>query len=249
MTTRRQFLAATLALAALRQSARAIGPSSRFRIGQLLLDGAGDFRPSVFKPLLWEIDKRTSIDVEREPVAVPIGSDKLWDLPFLVLRADRAFPPLAKSETARLRRFLVAGGFLLCDAAGSGGTPDGAVRRMCGDVFPRDKLAPLPSDHVLFKSFYLTPPATGRTTTAPFEAVIHDKRAAIVYSPNDLFGALARDELGNWEHECTPGGETQRELAFRSGVNLAMYALCLDYKSDQVHVPFLLRRRPWKPPS
>jgi hypothetical protein len=26
-----------------------------------------------------------------------------------------------------------------------------------------------------------------------------------------------------------------------------MYALCLDYKSDQVHVPFIMKRRRWKP--
>ena len=31
------------------------------------------------------------------------------------------------------------------------------------------------------------------------------------------------------------------------GVNLVMYALCLDYKSDQVHVPFIMKRRRWKP--
>jgi hypothetical protein len=26
-------------------------------------------------------------------------------------------------------------------------------------------------------------------------------------------------------------------------VNLAMYALCTDYKDDAVHLPFILRRR------
>jgi hypothetical protein len=31
------------------------------------------------------------------------------------------------------------------------------------------------------------------------------------------------------------------------GVNLVMYALCLDYKADQVHVPFIMKRRRWKP--
>jgi hypothetical protein len=31
------------------------------------------------------------------------------------------------------------------------------------------------------------------------------------------------------------------------GVNLVMYALCLDYKTDQVHVPFIMRRRRWRP--
>ena len=34
----------------------------------------------------------------------------------------------------------------------------------------------------------------------------------------------------------------------RVGINLAMYATCLDYKTDQVHVPFILRRRRWRVP-
>jgi hypothetical protein len=43
------------------------------------------------------------------------------------------------------------------------------------------------------------------------------------------------------------GGATQREAAVRLGVNLVMYALCLDYKDDQVHAPFILRRRAGRP--
>ena len=40
----------------------------------------------------------------------------------------------------------------------------------------------------------------------------------------------------------TPGGERQREMAYRFGVNLVMYALTGNYKSDQVHVRDLLDR-------
>jgi hypothetical protein len=29
----------------------------------------------------------------------------------------------------------------------------------------------------------------------------------------------------------------------RLGVNVAMYALCTDYKDDAVHLPFILKRR------
>ena len=65
----------------------------------------------------------------------------------------------------------------------------------------------------------------------------------VLYSGNDLIGAYAKDSLGAWEMEVTPGGDTQREKAIRLGVNLAMYALCLDYKEDQVHIPFIMKRR------
>jgi hypothetical protein len=39
-----------------------------------------------------------------------------------------------------------------------------------------------------------------------------------------------------------PGGEQQRETAYRFGVNLVMYALTGNYKADQVHVPAILER-------
>ena len=42
--------------------------------------------------------------------------------------------------------------------------------------------------------------------------------------------------------DVLPGGELQREMAFRFGVNLVMYALTGNYKADQVHVPALLQR-------
>ncbi len=40
-----------------------------------------------------------------------------------------------------------------------------------------------------------------------------------------------------------PGGDDQREEAFRVGVNLVMYALCLDYKTEQAHIDYILRTR------
>ena len=41
----------------------------------------------------------------------------------------------------------------------------------------------------------------------------------------------------------TPGGERQREYAARLAINIAMYALCLDYKDDGVHILEIMRRR------
>lgn len=38
------------------------------------------------------------------------------------------------------------------------------------------------------------------------------------------------------------GGERQREMARRFGINLAMYALTGNYKADQVHIPDILER-------
>ena len=59
----------------------------------------------------------------------------------------------------------------------------------------------------------------------------------------DVDLAVLRDEFGAWAFTCEPGGEAQRERAVRLRINPLMYALCTDYKADQVHIPFLLKRR------
>ena len=59
---------------------------------------------------------------------------------------------------------------------------------------------------------------------------------------NDWAAAWARDEQGNPIAAVSPGGEQQRELAIRFGINLVIYAMTGNYKTDQVHVPALLER-------
>src|SRR2546423_15598950 len=93
-------------------------------------------------------------------------------------------------------------------------------------------------------AFYLLEGPTGRRAARPdLEPIAVGGRLAVLYSPNDLVGAFARDSLGTWELEVVPGGEGQPEKAIRLGVNLALYALCPDYKEDQVPIPFIMKRR------
>jgi uncharacterized protein DUF4159 len=237
--------------AAARRRALAIGPGAKFRFGDLSL-GEAPPRPTALARLGWEVDVRTSVDVAREySVATSLGSEKLFETPFLYLSGTKRFAPPSAKEVENLRRFLSFGGFLLVDSAEgrAGGEFDAAVRSLASELFPAPApgFAPLGDDHVIFKSFYLISSIAGRVAVAPqLEAVTHDGRAVIVYSQNDLGGAWAKDNFGNYQYPCYPGGEGQREHAFRLGINLVMYALCLDYKTDQVHVPFILKRRRWR---
>ena len=64
----------------------------------------------------------------------------------------------------------------------------------------------------------------------------------ILISANDFAAAWAIDEAGNPLYPTVPADPMQRELAFRSGVNIVMYTLTGNYKADQVHVPALLER-------
>ena len=246
--------AAALAAAALsgaRPPAWAIGRSSKFRFGHLQVGGSSNPRPNALRRLLWEIEKRTSISVDLESPLVTPTSDTLHETPVLYLAGDREFPLPSKHGIEALRRFLTFGGFLIIDSAegSTDGAFDQSVRQLVEAIFPPpgglDVVAP---DHVVYKSFYLLDRPLGRLAISPMmEAVVRDDRMVVAYVQNDLGGAWSRDNFGNYEFPCEPDGERQRELSFRMGVNLVMYALCLDYKTDQVHVPFIMRRRRWQP--
>ena len=233
-------------------AARAFGDADKLAFAQIQYPGNWNPRPTAGRRLAWEIDKRTSIETVAEPIEVRLADEReLRKHPFLVLAGASALPTFSDEEVAHLRRHLAAGGFLLVDAADPrpGSAFDQSVRALLKRIFPKEPLQRVPDDHVVYKSFYLLRTPVGRVAQVPYlEGVFHDGRLAIAYSQNDLEGAWARDAFGQWEHEVYPGGETQREYAFRLGINLAMYALCLDYKTDQVHVPFILRRRQWQVP-
>ncbi len=108
-------------------------------------------------------------------------------------------------------------------------------------------LVPVPPDHVLTKAFYLMPDFPGRYAggTLWVEAGLgadNDGVTSILIGSNDWAGAWAVDALGRPINVVVPGGARQREMAYRFGVNLVMYALTGNYKADQVHVPFILER-------
>ncbi|BDG08136.1 DUF4159 domain-containing protein [Anaeromyxobacter paludicola] len=246
---RRTFLGAALggaAALALPRRARAFGDTARLVIGQIQHGGRWNPRPTGLRRLCWELVQRTSIEAGEDAAPVRLGQPGLHRTPMLYLSGDGALPPFPEPELAALRRHLQQGGFLLVDAAdGSDGAGfDASVRRELARLLPASPLTRVAREHVLYKSFYLLDHQGGRVLAKPWlEAQVLNGRLAVVYSQNDLAGAWARGAFGDWEYECTPGGEPQRETAFRLGVNLAMYALCTDYKDDAVHLPFILRRR------
>jgi hypothetical protein len=231
---------------ALPRAARAFGDTSRLVIGQIEHGGRWNPRPSAIRRLGWDLAQRTSIDTGTDAVPVRLGRPGLHRHPMLYLSGDGAMPPFAEAELATLRRHLQYGGFLLVDSADAsdGNGFDASVRRELARLLPASPLLRIAREHVVYKSFYLLDHQGGRVLVKPWlEAQALGGRLAVVYSQNDLGGAWARGELGDWEYPCTPGGEPQRETAFRLGVNLAMYALCTDYKDDAVHLPFIMKRR------
>ena len=244
---RRRFLHGSLALAlaaALPDRSRAFGDASRLVFAQGRHAGNYKPRPAALRRLAFEIGARTSISTLPEAKELPLASPELFRHPFLYLAGDGELPPLSAEEVQNLRRYLTYGGFLLCDAADGAGEFERSCERELSRVLPGQAPGRVPENHVLYQSFYLLERPVGRLAVKNYlSGFVQGDRLAAVISANDLGGAWARDDLGSWEYEVVPGGEGQREKAFRLGVNLAMYAMCTDYKQDQVHVPFIMKRR------
>ena len=246
---RREFLellAAGTAAAALPRAGRALPDTSALLIGHVQHAGRWNPRPTALRRLQWEVARRTSIETGAEAIPLRLDRPGLHRTPMLYLAGDGPLPPFSEPELTALRRHLQYGGFLLVDAAdgSDGGGFDASARRELSRLLPASPLLRVAREHVLYKTFYLLDRQGGRLLVKPWlEGQVLDGRLAVVYTQNDLGGAWARGQLGDWEYACVPGGEAQRGIAFRLGVNLAMYALCTDYKDDAVHLPFILRRR------
>lgn len=199
----------------------------------------------VTERLAWEVRKRSSVEPILEPGRAAPDEASLFRSPFVYWRGSAEFPPLSEQAIEGLRKYVHRGGFILIDDATGGGEGfDRAVRRELLRAFPAAPLKPISSKHTIYRSFYLLKRPIGRVQGPAFlEGITYGDRIAVVYSRHDLGGALQRDKLGAWSQAVVPGGDGQREQAIRLGVNLVLYALCTDYKDDQVHAPFIMRRR------
>lgn len=224
----------------------ALGEASKVVIPQIQYRG-GNYnpRPHAAESLLAELAKRTSIEVKRMPLFLKPGDGQLFKYPFLYMGGDGAFEPLNEKELKTLRNHLSYGGFLLID--GNSSKPnspfDASVRRMIERLFPGIPLERLQRDHSIFRSFYLLNQVVGRVVNKPYlEGITTKGRTVLVYSANDLGGAWSKSKLGHWDFDMIGGGDRQRKLSLRLGVNIVLYALTLDYKKDMVHLPIILER-------
>ncbi|MEE2788646.1 MAG: DUF4159 domain-containing protein [Myxococcota bacterium] len=229
--------------------AMAMGEDSFVRIGLLNHGGGDQAKPQAVEQLLWEVSKRTSIRVMEKPVNLALSDPNLFYYPLIVWIGVGEVPPLTDQERLILRRYLRGGGTLFIDDASPAGDDrfHRCVEREMKVLWPKRPWERFGNDHTIYRSFYLLEYPGGRIDRQRWlEGVTFDDRSPVIYGRNDLFGAFSRDDMGAWSAPMAHGGRRQREFAFRLGINLIMYALCLNYKRDQVHVTSILRRRKWR---
>ena len=209
--------------------------------------------------------RRTSIEPD-DPIGVDVERDELVFFPFLYWPITEDTPIPSDAALARLNRYLRGGGMIMFDTrdaelAGLTRTTP-AARRLQAIARSLDipPLEPVPSDHILMRTFYLIDELPGRFTgrdvwveAAPPDAEqaegmpfrnLNDGVTPVIIGEHDWASAWAVDAQGVPMLPVGRGmaGERQREIALRFGVNLITHVLTGNYKSDQVHVPALLER-------
>lgn len=200
------------------------------------------------------LERRTSIEAG-PPLGVDLARDELAFFPLIYWPITPEQRDLTEIAVRKVNAFMKTGGTILFDLReatagvqpfGAGTTGMGALRRLTRGI-EVPPLVPVPPDHVLTKSFYLMQEFPGRLSGGTVwvedsESLVNDGVTPVLVGSNDWAGAWAISEFGRPLYPAVPGGERQRELAYRFGVNLTMYAMTGNYKADQVHVPFILER-------
>jgi hypothetical protein len=206
---------------------------------------------------------RTSYEAS-EPVGVDPARDDLSLYPLIYWPMDPREKNLSPQALSKVENYMRLGGIVLFDTRdltlgavrGDNNPGEQTLRRLTAtlDLPP---LEPVPADHVLTKAFYILhsfpgrwdggqlwvealPPADKADAAAPARG--GDGVSPVIIGGNDWAAAWAMDATGRPLSEPIPGGSAQREMALRFGINLMMYALTGNYKTDQVHAPALLQR-------
>lgn len=166
---------------------------------------------------------RKIADINIEPGMVGIADAKeLRRHRMLFLTSDADFA-LKDEDAARLREYLLAGGFLYADDCVANATGDNFYKAMIREfdtkVFPESHMAPVPTEHSIYGCFFKLSGApflqgTRHPTMAVFEP--NTGRLMVLLTSGDVhcgwvgFGNLAAVE---------------RQHAIEFGVNVVVYAL------------------------
>jgi hypothetical protein len=209
------------------------------------------------------LKERTAVEPS-DPIAVDIENDELSFFPLLYWPVTAQQTQLSANALARIDSFMRNGGTILFDTRDQDtGLPVGGTGAATGTFTLRRLLAgldipplqPLSQEHVLSRTFYLLKEypgrwASGRVWVEARQAsddgsastTATDGVSPVIVGSSDWAAAWAEDANGRPLAAVSPGGERQREVAVRFGVNLVMYTLTGNYKADLVHVPHILER-------
>lgn len=192
------------------------------------------------------VNQRTAAELGA-PVGIDPEHAELAFYPVLYWPVGDRPLDLSPDAVRRLSGYMRSGGTIVFDTRGRTDTDQRLALRELARTLDLPLLAPIPDDHVLHRSFYLMGDMPGRRAGGtlwiePSTGFVNDGVSSVIAGSSDWAAAWAVDDKLRPMFAVIPGGEEQREQAYRFGVNLVMYVLTGNYKADQVHLPTILDR-------
>lgn len=198
------------------------------------------------------LSKRTAI-TPKGVVEININEDNIYYFPFIYWPLTQDNENLATTTKIKIKSYLSAGGMILFDVIKNKRSEINITQEELNRIkkylakLGIKSLIPLPKNHTLSRSFYLLKKFSGRWDTniifvEKSDLEYKDGVNSVILGFNNWASAWALDKNGYPFFPVVPGGEKQREISYRFGVNLSMYALTGNYKSDQVHSKSILKR-------
>jgi len=200
----------------------AVAARPTLTIARLQYEGGGDWyaNPSSIPNLLAAIAERTTLHVAKEEARVTPLDARLADYPFIHATGHGTIR-FSDAEAARLREYLLGGGFLHVD---DNYGLDASFREAVKKIFPDRELVDVPRSHPIYHIVYEMPngiPKIHEHDGKPARGlgIFVGDRLVLYYS--------YESDLGNgWEDPATYGDPPAlHEAALRMGVNLFVYAV------------------------
>ncbi|MBK8906446.1 MAG: DUF4159 domain-containing protein [Rhodospirillales bacterium] len=209
-------------------------------------DGIDDASEAGLTGLADVVNRRTSATLG-SPVGVDPARDELAFYPLIYWPISPGSSPLDETAADALRHYMAGGGTIVFDMRDRGASIRLSGLRALAETLDLPPLTPVPADHVLARAFYLLSEFPGRWSggTVWVERGGEQSRdgvTSVVVGGHDWAAAWAVDPASRPMFAVVPGGDRQREMAYRFGVNLVMHVLTGNYKADQVHLPAILER-------
>ena len=202
------------------------------------------------------LNQRTSVEPKGVAALNP-ESDTLAFFPIIYWSTSNSQHNYSDKAMQNIQYYLDHGGTIIFDTHDQNQSTTSmintdnakALRRITAslDIPP---IIPIPDNHVLGRAFYLLKDFPGRYSSGTlwverYSVSGRDNVSSVIIGSNDWAGSWA-DSYGmkndRFSSRARSGNNRQREMSLRFGINLVMYALTGNYKSDQVHILHILER-------
>ena len=194
---------------------------------------------------------RTSIDATGI-VGINIKTDNIYYYPFIYWPLTKNLLQIQEAEIRKINNYLTNGGMIFFDVVGFSRSNLNLKDKKFQEIreflssININSLSPIPLDHTLTKSFYLLKNFPGRWDNRILliensNLDINDGVSSIILGFNDWASAWAIDKT-TFHFFLLFQEAKDKEMAYRFGINITMYALTGNYKSDQIHSKSILKR-------